>query len=104
VFEGSGTPPEIRGLKNVSGIGTVSMGTNGAALANLDVFADAISSVLEAGGNPSAIVMHPRTWRAVIKLKEQTSGNNNPLVQVEQGGVGEAPRLSLYGLSEHLSK
>jgi HK97 family phage major capsid protein len=80
------------------------MGTNGAALTNLDPVADAISTVLEAGGNPSAIVTHPRTWRSILKLKEQTSGNNKPLISVEQGGVGEAPRLSLYGLPVFLSK
>jgi HK97 family phage major capsid protein len=41
-LEGTGTPPEPRGLKSVSGIQTVSMGTNGAIPTNLDPFADAI--------------------------------------------------------------
>lgn len=79
-FEGSGTAPEIRGLKNTADIQSVSMGANGAALTNLDPFADALGLLAEANAAGSAIVMHPRTWRALTKLKEQTSGHNKPLL------------------------
>src|SRR4029078_1523625 len=61
-FEGSGTAPAIRGLKNVSGIQTVSMGTNGAAVQNPDTLADAIGLLENANANATAIVMHPRSW------------------------------------------
>lgn len=102
-FEGSGTAPEIRGLKNTSGTGSVSMGTNGAALANLDPFADAIGALAESNAAAGAIVMHPRTWKALLKLKEQTTGNNKPLLQ-ESAGAGTAGIVrSLYGVPVYLS-
>src|SRR5205807_3189478 len=62
-FEGSGTAPEIRGMKNVASISTVSMGTNGAVLSNLDPFADAIATLETNNASATAIVMHPRTWQ-----------------------------------------
>lgn len=102
VFEGSGTPPEIRGLKNVSGISEVSMGTNGAALANLDPFADAIGLLAAENAVATAIIMAPRTWTALSKLKEAPSGNNKPLLVGEEV-VDGIPRLSLYGVPVHLS-
>jgi HK97 family phage major capsid protein len=100
-YEGSGTAPEIRGLKNVSGIGSVSMGTNGATPTTLDPFADAIGTVVEANATPSVIVMHPRTWRTLSKIKE-VSGSAVPVLQGE-GNVGSAPRRSIYGLPVLLS-
>lgn len=100
-FEGSGTAPEIRGLKNTAGIGAVSMGTNGAAPANLDPFADAIATVTEADAAASVIVMHPRTWRTLSKIKE-TSGSALPVLMAD-GAPGEAPRRSIYGLPVLLS-
>lgn len=74
-FEGSGTPPEIRGLKNVSGIQTISMGTNGAALTSLDTVASAIALLEAANAEPPyAIVMAPRTFGVVRTLKASGSG------------------------------
>jgi HK97 family phage major capsid protein len=101
-FEGSGSSPEIRGLKNVSGISTVSMGVNGAAPTNLDPFADAIGALEADNANASAIVMHPRTWKTLVKIKE-VSGSAKALLQDEQGGAPNAPRRSLYGVPVFLS-
>lgn len=97
IFEGSGTDPEIRGLKNVSGIQTVSMGADGDVLTDLDPFATAISALEQANARATVIVMHPRTWGDILKLKE-SSGSIKPVVQEEVGGVGAAPRRSLYGV------
>jgi HK97 family phage major capsid protein len=71
ILEGNGTPPAIRGLKNVAGIQSVSMGTDGAQLASLDPFVDAIA-LLEAENvpGPYAILANPRTWKTVRKLKD----------------------------------
>lgn len=91
IYEGSGTAPEIRGLKNVTGINTVSMGTNGAALTNLDPFADALKALEEANASGGAIVLHPRTWAAVRKLKD-TQGR--PLVS---SGTRDVPR-AVFGV------
>ncbi|MGI8800817.1 MAG: phage major capsid protein [Solirubrobacteraceae bacterium] len=59
-FEGTGTAPQIRGLKNTPGIQTISMGTNGAAVLNFDVIAQALSLLATANApGPFAIVMRP---------------------------------------------
>lgn len=100
-FEGSGDAPQIRGLANVAGIGTVSMGTNGAAPTDLDPFADAIGTVVEANASASVIVMHPRTWRTLSKIKE-TTGSALPVLMAD-GAPGEAPRRSIYGVPVMLS-
>ena len=77
-FEGSGTAPEIRGLKNVVGI-TLDA-TLSAAPTNLDVFANAITTLETNNAKATAIVMHPRTWGTLSKIKEATSfGTNKPL-------------------------
>jgi HK97 family phage major capsid protein len=102
-FEGSGTAPEIRGLRNVVGIQTVSMGTNGAAPTNLDPFADALGLLETFNSTGSAVVMHPRTWQQLIKLKEQTTGNNKPLLQESAGSGAQGIQRSIYGLPVFLS-
>lgn len=102
-FEGSGSAPEIRGLKNVAGIGAVSMGTNGATPTNLDPFADAIGTLAQANAEASAIVMHPRTWQTLLKLKEQTSSNNKPLLQESAGAATAGVQRSLYGVPVFLT-
>jgi len=93
IFEGSGTAPAIRGLKNVSGIQTVSLGTNGGALSNLDPFVDAIG-LLQAANvpGPYVVALNPRTWTALAKLKEAPSGSNAPLLQ-ESPGDAAPPRV-----------
>lgn len=101
-FEGSGTAPAIRGLKNVVGISEVSMGTNGAALTNLDPFADAIGTLEADNAEGSVIVMHPRTWKAAIKLKETTS-STKPLLQESAGSGSAGVKRSIYGLPVLLS-
>jgi HK97 family phage major capsid protein len=102
IFEGSGTAPEIRGMKNVVGIETVSMGTNGAALSNLDPFAEAIGKLAENNARASAIVLSPRTWRGLLKLKDQSSGSNKPLLDLQGGGANEIERR-IYGVPVYLS-
>ena len=76
VFEGTGSN-QPTGLKNTSGVQTVAAG---GALANLDVFADAIGLLAQANAEANAIVMHPVVWRAISKLKEAPTCNNKPLV------------------------
>ena len=99
-FTGSGTAPAITGLQNVAGIGSVSMGTAGASLTNLDPFAEAIGSVVAAGGRPSAIVVGARTYLSMLKLKSLTTGANLPLLLAGGGqdGAGAAVPMSIYGV------
>ncbi len=67
---GSGTPPEPRGIKNTTGVTVSSMGTNGAALTNFDPIIDAVGALQDNNEAPNAIVMPPRTQRALGKLKD----------------------------------
>lgn len=101
-LEGSGMPPAIRGLANVSGIQTVSMGTNGAAPTNLDPFADAIGLLAQENAEPRAIFMHARTWGTLAKLKELPSGSNKPLLQESAGSGSQGLERRLYGLPVYL--
>ncbi|WP_017602174.1 phage major capsid protein [Nocardiopsis lucentensis] len=102
-FQGSGTAPEIRGLRNQTGIQTVSMGTDGAPLTNLDPIADALGMLSEANAEGSAIVMHPRTWRELIKVKESDTGNNKPLLQESAGSGAQGVRRAIYGVPVFLT-
>lgn len=97
-FEGSGTPPEIRGLKNVVGITTDT--TLAAAPANLDIFAKAITTLAANNAKASAIVMHPRTFGTLSTIKQGTADNNMPLLLTTPGG---AVARSIYGVPVYLS-
>jgi HK97 family phage major capsid protein len=100
-FEGTGTPPEIRGLKNVVGI-TLDA-TLAAAPTNLDVFATAITTLETNNARASAIVMHPRTWGTLLKLKEGTAANNKPLLQESAGSGSQGVTRAIYGVPVYLS-
>lgn len=86
---GSGTTPEPRGVANTTGINSVSMGTNGAALTNYGPLLDAIYEIEADNALPSAWVMHPRTARALNGLADSTG---QPLRAPE--AVTAYPRLA----------
>lgn len=74
---GSGSSNQPTGLFSISGINSVSMGTNGAAVTNYDNLIDLLYEVaVDNGASPSAFIMHPRTQAAFAKLKDTA---NNPL-------------------------
>lgn len=102
VFQGSGTAPEIRGLRNLSGAQTVDVGTNGAALTNLDPFAQALGLLDAANATgPRAIVMHPSVWQVLSKIKERTD-SVRPLMTVATAPTAAAER-SIYGVPVYLT-
>lgn len=90
-FEGSGVAPEIRGLRNTSGIQVLDMAANGAAFTNLDPIADALGLLREQNAEGKAIVMHPRVWRGLTKLKE---GTVKPVLMPD---LAEGPKPAVYG-------
>ena len=106
-LEGSGTPPEIYGMKNVVGINTAGSpggtGTAAGGFVNLDFMASAIGQLFTDNATPGVAVMHPRTWTQLIKIKEQTSSNNKPLLQDSAGAGTDGVRRSLYGVPVLLS-
>ncbi len=101
-FQGSGTAPEVRGLKNTSGISTISMGTNGAAVSSLDPLLDAFAALTSANAEPSAIYMHPRTWAALTKIKAVSGGQAPVLADPTTGPTGAIQR-SIMGVPAYLS-
>lgn len=74
---GSGVSPEPKGIKNQSGITTISMGTNGAQLTNYDPLVNQAEQLWTANfDTPQASIMAPRTRATIGRLKDTT---NQPL-------------------------
>lgn len=87
---GDGTNDAPTGIINTAGINEVSMGTNGAALADYDKLIDAIYELqLDNVEEIGAGIMHPRTGASLAKLKDSAG---NPLVAPEM--VRNIPLIS----------
>jgi Phage capsid family len=72
IINGNGTAPNLRGLLNTTGIGTVAF--NGAELV-ADQVLTGITNVLLADALADVIVMHPLDWAAVLKVKAPGDGH-----------------------------
>ena len=70
---------EPRGLVNTDGLGSVSMGTNGATPDDYDEYLDAVAAIENANGVAGAVVMSPRTKRTLAGLKSGLSGDKTTL-------------------------
>jgi HK97 family phage major capsid protein len=69
IFFGTGTSNQPLGLANTSGLQSVSMGTNGAALTGYSPFLDAMLALQTANeGKVDTIVLAPRTNRVIAGL------------------------------------
>jgi HK97 family phage major capsid protein len=74
---GTGVLPQPHGISGTSGVASVDLGTNGAALADYDPFIDAVNALLTANAAmPTAAIMAPRTLTKAAKLKDTL---NQPL-------------------------
>ena len=102
-FEGTGLSSQPKGLNGRNGISTISMGANGAAFADLDPFADAIGTLATSNAQATAIIMHPRSWQALTKIKEDTGTSTKPLLQASAGSGGQGVSGSIYGVPVFLS-
>lgn len=80
---GSGSS-EPRGIDLCSGISTISMGANGAALTNYDELSNAIEDVADHNGIATAIIMAPRSYFAYDRLKAATTNNRLEMPQSVQ--------------------
>lgn len=70
---GTGTAPEPRGIFNQTNVNSVSMGTNGAQLSNYSKILDCLYEIqLDNSADPTAMVMHPRTWRTIQGFADST--------------------------------
>jgi HK97 family phage major capsid protein len=67
----TGTAPQPKGLQNIAGVGSYSMGTNGAAITNYDPFIQALAILRGANAaDPSAVIIPPRTDLEINLLKD----------------------------------
>ncbi|MGZ4390039.1 MAG: phage major capsid protein, partial [Gaiellaceae bacterium] len=102
-FEGSGVGVEVKGLKNVTGIQEVTLGVaDGAPFTDLDPFAEAIGLLAAENATATAIVLHPRTWTQLTKLKE-TAASVKPLMQESAGSGAQGVVRSIYGVPVYVS-
>ncbi|MDI7245856.1 MAG: phage major capsid protein [Bacillota bacterium] len=72
VLLGSGTGEEPLGIANTTGIQSISMGTNGAAITSYDPFSQAAEKIATENGQAWAVVLHPRDMGAIDRLKDST--------------------------------
>lgn len=99
VYMGSGTPPEITGLDNVTG----KLTDGSFSLTNFDDFADAIAALEAENARANAIVMHPTTWGTLSKVKEATANNNKPALLDAAGSVAQGVQRAIYGVPVYVS-
>jgi HK97 family phage major capsid protein len=71
-LNGSGTGQPF-GILNTAGIAVTSVTTGGIATV-IDGILDSIATVEGGHGSPTGILMHPRTWTAILKLKTTAGG------------------------------
>jgi HK97 family phage major capsid protein len=68
---GSGSGSEPKGCSKFSGVGSVSVATDGAVLSNYDPFVQALGTMRTANAaDPTACIMHPRTDQEINLLKD----------------------------------
>jgi HK97 family phage major capsid protein len=78
-FFGSGTGNEPRGLDNLAGVPTITLGAGNGATPDWDVFPDALYEIEVGNGGPmTAVVMHPRTRKTLTKLKDSIGNYRMP--------------------------
>lgn len=70
---GAGTGSEPKGVSKTAGIGSYSMGDNGAALTSYDPFIEALAIMQAANAqDPTAVILAPRTAKAINLFKDST--------------------------------
>lgn len=75
VLNGNGSTPNIQGIIGTSGVQTVVHGTDLADSApSMDLILVAMTKIILADADPSAIVMHPTDWSEALRSKTSGSG------------------------------
>ena len=69
---GAGEP---RGLDNCDDVNLISKGANGGTLTNYDDFSNAVEDVSDHNGQANAVIMAPRTFYTLDRLKTATTQN-----------------------------
>ena len=92
---GSGSGAEPTGVKNMTGIGSVSYGTNGNPMLEATIYPAILDNMYEVdvdnAGPNNALIMAPRTLRDLNKLQETTATSRQPLQAPEV--IANLPKL-----------
>lgn len=72
IINGNGTDPNLRGIINTSGIGTVA---DSASELIADQILEGITTVLLADAIADGVLMHPTDWKTVLKAKAAGDGH-----------------------------
>jgi len=110
-LEGTGGPIEVQGIigwvGQTPGVQIVEPGGNGAAIEDYDDFSAAVEKVLTKNGKADVLIMAPRTFGAVDRLKEATT--NAPLAPpasfkaLRQLVSNQVPINLIYGTATNAS-
>tara|TARA_R110002110_G_scaffold415316_1_gene649193 strand:+ start:1183 stop:2346 length:1164 start_codon:yes stop_codon:yes gene_type:complete len=95
-LEGSGTTPNLRGIRNFTGVTATPLATDGAT-PTLDDIADAIERLETDNAAAAAIFMHPRTWATYRTLVD-----SQLRYQLQPDPTGES-RRQLFGVPVYVS-
>ena len=68
---------EPRGLDHCDGVNLINKGVNGATITDYDDFSNAVEDVADNNGQAGALIMAPRTYYTIDRLKQGTT--NDPL-------------------------
>jgi hypothetical protein len=74
ILSGNGTAPNLRGILNTSGIGTVAWNAGDPQLV-ADQILDGITTVLLADAMADGVVAHPLDWAGILKAKAAGDGH-----------------------------
>lgn len=95
LLNGSGTAPEIRGMAQASGIGTIAVNTD---IEDLDPYIQAIGQVAAANGRASAIFVSAREYSALLRMRQNATDSNVPLLTSLSGAVSDGVTLGILGV------
>lgn len=99
-ISGTGTSGQPRGILNTSGIGSVAMGTNGAALTNLDTFID-LERAVDVANALNGSLYYLTNARVVAAAKKLKDTSNRPLWTPDYSNttLGTAGNLNGYPMA-----
>lgn len=96
-LEGTGTPPQPLGISGTTNVGAVAVT---AAITSWDKFIDGLYELwVDNAGDPTGIVMHPRTLKTIAGFKEATT--NAPLAPPPV--LAKVPLFRTTGIAINLS-
>jgi len=89
---------EPRGLDLCSDINQINKGVNGATITNYDDFSNGCEDIAENNGEPGAVIMAPRTFYTLDRLKEGST--NAPLAAPESYKALKAFKTNQIGVTD----